>query len=95
MTEMDYDDNMILVYFLRAPPWNETINHTLSTASDDASPEIHYYRAILAFLVCIMLYFCLVCHAWKDESPDAKPAVIDKSLVRKVSTDVDCVCSYM
>ena len=77
------DDNMIYVYFYRpATSINATINSTLGDEAE-VSPEIHYYRAVLAFLVSILLYFCLVCHAWKNDTTEAKPADIDKSLVRK------------
>ena len=87
---MDMDDNMILIYFNEQPlhtipTSNHTINETLvnGTLIEDIT-EIHLYRAVLAFLLVILLYFCLVCHVWKEETAEAKPNVIDKSLVKKV-----------
>jgi len=77
---------MIFVFSYRQPPRlhvNETIHNTTGSTSD-LSPEVHYYRAILAFLVSIILYFCLVCHAWKGEITEVKPAVVHRSIVRKV-----------
>jgi hypothetical protein len=81
---MDMDDNMILIYFNQQPqPSQHAINGTIS--ADDVASEIHYYRAILAFLLVIIIYFCLVCHVWKEEVAEGKPAVINRSLVTKVS----------
>eukprot|EP00804_Cyclotella_cryptica_P000362 CCRYP_008685-RB/>CCRYP_008685-RB protein AED:0.07 eAED:0.07 QI:1256/1/1/1/0/0/4/117/311 len=79
------DDNMIFIFSYQSPPGmytNETINNTASSTSD-LSPEVHFYRAIMAFLVSIILYFCLVCHAWKDDITEVKPAVVNRSIVRK------------
>lgn len=89
---MDIDENMILVYFnqypLSIPPTNHSINSTVNiTLNDDLEElaDVHFYRAILAFLLTILLYFCLVCRVWKEEAAEGKPEVIEKSIVRKVS----------
>jgi hypothetical protein len=85
---MDMDDNMILIYKvlpynLQSQPSHHAINGTLS--SDVIASEIHYYRALLAFLLVILIYFILVCHIWKEEVAEGKPEVINRSLVTKVS----------
>jgi hypothetical protein len=67
-------------------PTNQTINNTvIGNGDSDMLPEIPIYRAVLAFLLTILLYFFLVCHAWKEEVSEGKPEVIERSLVRKVS----------
>lgn len=67
-------------------PTNHTINNTvIGNGDSDMLPEIPIYRAVLAFLLTILLYFFLVCHAWKEEVLEGKPEVIERSLVRKVS----------
>jgi hypothetical protein len=85
---MDMDDNMILIYKvlpynLQSQPSHHAINGTLS--SDVIASEIHYYRALLVFLLVILIYFFLVCHIWKEEVAEGKPEVINRSLVTKVS----------
>ena len=94
---IEMDDNMILIYFneppLQAATTNQTLNNT-GNGVDDELTEIHYYRAILAFLLAILLYFCLVCRVWKEDVAGGKPEVIDKSLVKKVSTNSSYCVSH-
>jgi hypothetical protein len=93
---MDADDNMVLIYNYnlneKALPYNQhsrpshQINDTPS--SDFTISDIHYYRAILVFLLVILIYLCLalVCHQRKEEEvAEAKPEVINRSLAIKVS----------
>lgn len=91
---MNIDDNILLLmhfnpYPLPTQPTNHSIhsainNNTLNANLDQDLANVHFVRAILAFLCTILLYFCLVCHVWKEEVAGGKPEVIAKSLVRKV-----------
>lgn len=76
-----------LIYFNQQPihtlPTNRTANSTLN--AEDVTHEIYLYRAVMGFLLVILLYFCLVCHVWREETVETKPEVIDRSLVKKVS----------
>ena len=87
-TIMDSDITLLL-YVNRQPlhnmqPSNQTINSTLEEATE-LLPEVHIYQAIVAFLLVILVYFCLLYQAWA-EHVEGNPEDINRSLVRKVST---------
>ena len=63
---------------------NQTINSTLDEATE-LLPEVHVYQAIVAFLLVILVYFCVLYQAWTEHF-EGKPEDINRSLVRKVST---------